>query len=115
MVTLLLNAPAPDEHAAQTHFGGRPLVPADAPFTWPCCAACEQPMQFQGQIGVEATAEHPAGLLLVFMCQNDPGCCDEWDPNEGGNLAVFVPAGALTLAEPPADYGASAPANPAAR
>lgn len=103
MVTLLLNAPAPDEHAAQTRFGGRPLVPADAPFTWPCCAACEQPMQFQGQIGVEATAEHPAGLLLVFMCQNDPGCCDEWDPNEGGNLAVFVPAGALTLAEPPAE------------
>ncbi|WP_000298150.1 hypothetical protein, partial [Bacillus cereus] len=24
-------------------------------------------------------------------------------PNEGGNLAVFVPAGALTLAEPPAE------------
>jgi hypothetical protein len=40
MVTLLLNAPAPDEHAAQTQFGGRTLVPADAPITWPCRAAC---------------------------------------------------------------------------
>ncbi|MGA3768667.1 hypothetical protein BLA34_15235 [Ralstonia solanacearum] len=102
MVMLLLNTSAPDELAVQTRFGGRPLVPAQPPFAWPHCASCKQPMQFQGQIGMEATADHPAGLLLVFMCQNDPGCCDEWEPNGGGNLALFVPAAQLVLAEPPA-------------
>ncbi|MFP3891826.1 hypothetical protein [uncultured Ralstonia sp.] len=103
MVTLLLNTSAPDEHVVQTRFGGRPLVPADGQFVWPCCATCKQPMQFQGQIGVGATAEHPAGLLLMFMCQNDPGCCDEWAPDGGGNCALFVAGTRLVLAEPPAE------------
>jgi hypothetical protein len=41
-------------------------------------------------------------LLLVFMCHNDPGMCDQWDPFAGGNRAYLVAAAEVTVAEPPA-------------
>ncbi len=31
----------------------------------------------------------------MFACQNDPGMCDEWDPNSGGNRALLFPLDAL--------------------
>lgn len=31
------------------------------------------------------------GVLSVFMCQNEPGMCDEWDPVAGGNQALLFP------------------------
>ena len=56
-------------------------------------------MQFLGQLVVDGNR-----LVSLFMCQNDPGCCDEWDPGAGGNAAfVFETGGALELLEPPAD------------
>jgi hypothetical protein len=52
-------------------------------------------MQFVAQVSL-ADADPgdagDAGLLSIFMCQNDPGLCDEWDPVAGGNRAfVFGP------------------------
>lgn len=62
-------------------------------------------MQFQAQLRLDDLAtDLPAGLLLVFMCQNDPGGCDEWDPNNGGNRALVVPVAELVLREPPATW-----------
>jgi hypothetical protein len=72
--------------------GGKPL--AGAGFTWPTCACCEGPMQFLAQLPVGPAS--PAGIhrdqvILLFQCQNDPGLCDEWDPDSGGNHAALVP------------------------
>jgi hypothetical protein len=45
-------------------------------------------MQFLGQIALEDN--NATRLVLMFMCQNDPGMCDEWDANLGGNCALVV-------------------------
>ncbi|GAB3279330.1 DUF1963 domain-containing protein [Kineosporia babensis] len=82
---------APD--APGTRTGGVPLAPAG--FTWPMCAACGGNMQFLAQIALGE------GLLSVFMCQNDPGLCDEWDAVAGGNRA-FVFTGELAAVGVPA-------------
>lgn len=97
-----------DDHAPVTRTGGVPLVPAG--FTWPQCAVCSGPMQFLAQLlvnipgaqGTEAAAEDECALS-VFMCQNDPGLCDEWDPVAGGNRALLFPRARLTLAPVPAE------------
>ena len=41
-------------------------------------------MQFLGQLRVESH------LLLMFMCENDPGCCEQWDALSGGNAVLKV-------------------------
>jgi uncharacterized protein YwqG len=71
--------------------GGRPL--ADATTRWPCCSSCMGPMQFLAQFPLDSLEEangHHDQTLLLFQCQNDPGMCDEWDPNAGGNAALLV-------------------------
>src|SRR6266536_2565370 len=68
--------------------GGVPLLPPD--FAWPLCATCGGPMQFLVQLLSEDVPELDH-LLLIFMCQNDPGMCDEWEPFAGGNRAFLVP------------------------
>ena len=41
-------------------------------------------------------------VLSVFLCQNDPGLCEEWDPAAGGNQALlFPPAGLQAAVVPP--------------
>ena len=97
MTILMINQPEASEQASdQTMFGGRPSAPAGQ-LDWPTCATCGGPMEFEGQL--RNTAD--SSLLLVFMCQNDPGCCDEWDANEGGNKVLVVPASNLQLVTPP--------------
>jgi hypothetical protein len=86
--------PVADE-APTIRTGGVPLVPAN--FTWPTCATCSGPMQFLAQV---LTDEH---IVSVFMCQNDPGLCDEWDPLAGGNRAFAFPREGLTAAQVPAE------------
>lgn len=85
MTTLLIHAPvnntAPSD---KTMFGGQPSAPAGA-LEWPTCACCDGPMQFLGQIRTAAQE-----LLLLFMCQNDPDGCEEWDPYTGGNKVIVV-------------------------
>lgn len=92
MVQLLIyeEQPPANEQAA-TRFGGLPLNQTEAVSGWPQCSSCEEAMQFLGQLRV--TSEAPAGdyLLLLFMCQNDPGMCEEWDASAGGNKVIIVP------------------------
>jgi hypothetical protein len=84
--------PSPD-----TLFGGAPSVGED--FTWPTCASCSGNMRFLGQI----RRPDASRLLLIFMCENDPGMCDDWDAEGGGNAVVAVVADGLHLAAIPAE------------
>ncbi|QIL83858.1 hypothetical protein G7047_12290 [Diaphorobacter sp. HDW4A] len=79
-------------------FGGAPSAPAGH-LDWPTCGQCGGNMQFQGQL--QNALE--SSLLLVFMCQNDPGCCEEWDANDGGNKVLEVAAHDLQLVTPSED------------
>lgn len=109
MTTTLMTYAGPvDEHALVTRTGGVPLVPVGV--TWPRCAACSGPMQFLAQLLVSAPDDQGAeaaavveGVLSVFMCQNDPGLCDEWDPVEGGNRALLFPRTGLMPAPVPTE------------
>jgi hypothetical protein len=83
---------APDSGGTRT--GGLPLVHDD--FAWPDCATCEGPMQFLAQLRLDGR-----DVLHVFMCQNDPGLCDEWDPTAGGNRAFVLPANGVAATPPP--------------
>lgn len=97
MISLLIHAPTSDNGAtAETRFGGRPSAPADS-FIWPTCTSCDGNMQFLGQL----RANDGDSLLLLFMCQNDPGMCEEWDANEGGNKVIAVGTQSVRLIEPP--------------
>ena len=46
-------------------------------------------MQFVAQVMLgDLGPDDWRGVLSVFMCQNDPGMCDEGDPAAGGNQAL---------------------------
>jgi hypothetical protein len=72
-------------------------------------------MQYLGRIAIPSNDPSMPRHALLFMCQNDPGCCDEWEPDGVGNSVVIVtgalaesaivPAGGVTLRE--TAYGAS--------
>lgn len=96
MTTLLIHTPEyPAGPSAQTVFGGLPSAPHGR-LSWPSCEICGGNMQFLGQIHAEEDE-----LLLLFMCQNDPGCCEEWDANEGGNKVLVVGTQDLQLVPAP--------------
>ena len=58
-------------------------------------------MQFLAQVRVDDVEPDAAGLLSIFMCQNDPGLCEEWDPVAGGNRAFVFGTDAV---ETPSRY-----------
>ena len=99
-VTLLMiydGEPAAEARVSRT--GGIPFVTPE--FVWPTCAACKGAMQFIAQL----LPDDVPGLekaLLIFMCQNDPGMCDDWNPRSGANKAYLFEADGLRLAEVPA-------------
>lgn len=95
MVQLMTYAGEAAPDAPGTRTGGVPLVPAG--FTWPTCVECEGNLQFLAQV----PAPGDDTTLLAFMCANDPGLCEEWDPY-GGNAALLV-SGELRPAEVPAE------------
>jgi hypothetical protein len=100
MIELLVCEESIGEAASdQTRFGGRPCTPYGE-LDWPTCKACGGNMQFLGQLQCE---EGDRTLLLLFMCQNQPGLCDEWDPDSGGNRVILVRAGNLEVTEVPAE------------
>jgi hypothetical protein len=74
--------------------GGVPLVPAG--FVWPRCRTCAGAMQFLAHLPLDI------GVIAVFFCQNDPGMCDDWDANAGGNRAYLL-AGELLPATVPVE------------
>jgi hypothetical protein len=45
----------------------------------------------------------PEDVLLIFMCQNDPGLCQEWDPWAGGNRALLLARDGLEPAAVPGE------------
>jgi hypothetical protein len=95
-----------DAHSPRTRTGGVPLVPGG--FTWPGCVECAGPMQFIAQIVLDDLApdeesELGGTMLSVFMCQNDPGMCADWDATSGGNEAMLFPAADLSVAIVPED------------
>jgi hypothetical protein len=97
MIRLLLNDDAFVTTEAATRFGGLPLIPLDSEFQWPCCSICKGPMQFLGQIAPE---DSDAGqVLLLFMCQNDPGVCCEWEA-DGGEI-VYSSSRSMAMASLP--------------
>ncbi|WP_232664434.1 DUF1963 domain-containing protein [Pseudonocardia sp. TRM90224] len=100
MMTLLAYAGPSDPSALGARTGGVPLVPAG--FDWPVCAHCHGNMQFIAQLPLDAL--DPSGdLVSIFMCANDPGLCDEWDPIAGGNRAFLLRKGELLPATVPAE------------
>ena len=63
-------------------------------------------MQFLAQVPL---AEHDEPdlasrdqVLLLFQCQADPGMCDEWDADAGGNAAILVAAAGRESVDVPA-------------
>ncbi|WP_211241170.1 hypothetical protein [Pseudonocardia spinosispora] len=94
MLMVYAGTVSPDAEVTRT--GGVPLVPAN--FHWPTCATCRRPMQFLAQL---IRDDYPA--LSIFMCGNDPGMCDEWEPDGGGNRALLFTGDALRPAHVPAD------------
>ncbi|MDB4873127.1 MAG: hypothetical protein JWL97_4131 [Gemmatimonadales bacterium] len=105
MTTLMTYVEPIDVHAPVTRVGGVPLVPAG--FSWPDCAECDGPMQFLAQLFLDDLAPKAAAaggaVLSIFMCQNDPGLCGEWDPQSGGNRALLFSRDGLTAALVPAE------------
>ncbi|MBT2468162.1 hypothetical protein J7E97_09785 [Streptomyces sp. ISL-66] len=101
MTTTLMTYAGPGEpEALATRTGGSPLAPPGT--AWPRCATCGGAMRFLAQI-VPDEPDRPIGrdhagaglVLAVFMCQNDPGMCEEWSPTAGGNRALLFPSDAL--------------------
>lgn len=85
-----------DDGGLVTRTGGLPLVPEG--FEWPTCATCSGPMQFLAQLLVDESS-----VVAIFMCQNDPGLCEEWSPAYGGNRAMIFPRAGLAPAQVPTD------------
>lgn len=83
MIKLLINSSKPVE-LSLTSFGGKPVQNSGENFQWPECACCKHPMQFLGKIAVDDE------LHQIFMCQNDPGMCDDWDADGGGNSVIVI-------------------------
>lgn len=54
-------------------------------------------MQFLGQLGQPQVER----LMLLFLCQNEPGACEDWDADRGANAVILVEEGGLVLAQPP--------------
>lgn len=79
-----------------TNFGGNPVFNEDSEFTWPVCKSCGGNMQYLGKINYDKD------IFLLFMCQNDPGCCDDWDPDYGANKAIRFAPVKLKIIIPPA-------------
>ena len=84
MIKLLINTPSKEQLSNKTSFGGLPVKGVDQNIEWPKCETCSSEMEYQGKIKTDI------GLELIFMCQNDPGMCDEWDANEGGNKVLII-------------------------
>lgn len=84
MIKLLINDISQKPSFNETSFGGLPVKEAGNDTEWPRCKSCKSEMQYQGKIKTDL------GLELIFMCQNDPGVCDEWDANSGGNKVIIV-------------------------
>ena len=84
MINLLINATIQANSLTETSFGGLPIKPIGIEQEWPVCKTCNTQMQYLGKIKTNI------GLELIFMCQHDPGMCDDWSADSGGNKVLVV-------------------------
>ena len=84
MIKLLINDPLKKNIVDESGFGGLPITPIDRSFEWPKCKNCGSSLQYLGKIKTDI------GLEMIFMCNDDPGMCDEWDAEGGGNKVLIV-------------------------
>lgn len=88
MPKLILQSDVPSRFT----IGGKPSAPPGT--KWPVCASCGAAMQFVAQLPAsehdDAEIAARGRVVLLFQCQADPGMCDEWDPDEGGNAALCL-------------------------
>jgi len=91
MTDLLIHVPKPPDTGTGTLFGGLPAIPRGTRFKWPVCKECSGPMQYLGRLAIPADEQRAARFALLFMCNNDPGMCEEWDADAGGNSVLIVP------------------------
>ena len=94
MIQLLINDSSKNNILDETSFGGLPVEENGVTTEWPKCKTCSAEMQYLGKIKTDI------GLELIFMCNNDPGMCDEWDAEAGGNKAIVVKGENLDFFEP---------------
>ncbi len=54
-------------------------------------------MQFLAQVVLDDLGKEVKdwGVLALFACQNDPGMCDDWAPDSGGNQALLFSSDGL--------------------
>ncbi|WP_177765617.1 hypothetical protein [Flavobacterium sp. I3-2] len=78
----------------ETSFGGNPVKLVNTSFEWPICKYCQKEMQFQGKIKTDL------GYELIFQCQSNPGMCEDWDANAGGNKAIIIDDSAVEFVFP---------------
>lgn len=95
MIKLLIYSEKSDMQGIS--FGGLPVRREGTHLEWPLCKSCELPMQYLGKIATDI------GLEQIFMCQNEPGCCEEWEPDSGANAVIILESSDLEHAEAPAD------------
>lgn len=91
--------------------GGVPVAPKGT--QWPTCRTCGAAMQFVAQLPLSAHADAAIAtrdqMLLLFQCQNDPGMCDDWDADSGGNAAVLCASEGEPMHGPTGKDAAPAP------
>ncbi|MCI3929014.1 hypothetical protein [Streptomyces sp. AN091965] len=110
MTTLLIHAGETGAQAPGPRTGGVPLVPPG--FVWPTCRACGGALLFLLHLPLgegggdgdrdEGGARGRGDVVSVFLCQNDPGMCDEWDATGGANRAYLFAAEGLAAPAVPA-------------
>jgi hypothetical protein len=79
---------------AGTSFGSFPIKEAGTSTDWPKCSNCNTDLQYLGKI------ETDIGIEMIFMCNSDPGMCDEWDADAGGNTVIVVSGDNMEIFKP---------------
>lgn len=94
MITLIINDSLKKSLLHETSFGGQPIREINQFLEWPKCKTCNSDLQYQGKIKTDI------GFEMIFMCNADPGMCDEWDAESGGNKVVIVNSDKLEFFNP---------------
>ena len=86
-----LSSTLPQQARLEDKLGGLPWgLPAAR---WPMCATCGKPQTLLAELGhssdrLDLMAD--GRVLFVFHCNNEPGMCDDWDQDSGGNAAFIL-------------------------
>jgi hypothetical protein len=75
-------------------------------FSWPVCRTCSGKLQYMASLPLSKDLEvvnRAVSALLLFQCQHNPGLCDEWEPESGGNAALVVQTTDAVEIVPPKD------------